>query len=203
MLNQGIGIKAAIQALLAFSSTAFSAPRASASRRRRCERHGAVLLHDGVHGHHRHDSHGCHGGTLVVEELLSSMVCGSPSPTAFTQIGYGEEVGSHKWGSIGNSGTERSTSLAPAWCMPWVELLPWRAPLSLARASASISMAKPQAIPGHSLPMAMIGCFILAFGWFGFNPGSTLSGTDLRISSRRRQHDVGQRDRCSGRDVLS
>ena len=41
---------------------------------------------------------------------------------------------------------------------------------------------KPQAIPGHSLPMALIGTFILAFGWFGFNPGSTLSGTDLRIA---------------------
>jgi Amt family ammonium transporter len=40
---------------------------------------------------------------------------------------------------------------------------------------------KPQAIPGHSLPMALIGTFILAFGWFGFNPGSTLAGTDLRI----------------------
>jgi Amt family ammonium transporter len=41
---------------------------------------------------------------------------------------------------------------------------------------------KPQAIPGHHVPMVVIGTFILAFGWFGFNPGSTLSGTDLRIS---------------------
>ena len=36
-------------------------------------------------------------------------------------------------------------------------------------------------IPAHNIPMAIIGTFILAFGWFGFNPGSTLSGTDLRI----------------------
>jgi Amt family ammonium transporter len=34
----------------------------------------------------------------------------------------------------------------------------------------------------HSIPFAIIGTFILAFGWFGFNPGSTLAGTDLRIS---------------------
>ncbi|NTU50267.1 MAG: ammonium transporter [Desulfobulbaceae bacterium] len=38
------------------------------------------------------------------------------------------------------------------------------------------------AIPGHNIPMAIIGTFILAFGWFGFNPGSTLAGGDLRIS---------------------
>ena len=42
---------------------------------------------------------------------------------------------------------------------------------------------KPRAIPGHNIPLAILGTFILAFGWFGFNPGSTLSGTDLRISA--------------------
>ncbi len=40
---------------------------------------------------------------------------------------------------------------------------------------------KPRAIPGHHIPMAITGCFILAFGWFGFNAGSTLAGGDLRI----------------------
>jgi Amt family ammonium transporter len=38
------------------------------------------------------------------------------------------------------------------------------------------------AIPGHSLPLVVLGTFVLAFGWFGFNAGSTLAGTDLRIS---------------------
>lgn len=37
-------------------------------------------------------------------------------------------------------------------------------------------------IPGHDIPMAILGVLILAFGWFGFNAGSTLSGGDLRIA---------------------
>jgi ammonium transporter, Amt family len=32
---------------------------------------------------------------------------------------------------------------------------------------------KPKAIPGHNIPLATLGVFILWFGWFGFNPGST------------------------------
>ncbi len=37
------------------------------------------------------------------------------------------------------------------------------------------------ALPGHNLPMAISGTLILAFGWFGFNAGSTLAATDPRI----------------------
>ena len=33
---------------------------------------------------------------------------------------------------------------------------------------------KPRAIPGHSIPFAIVGCFILLVGWFGFNAGSQL-----------------------------
>ena len=35
---------------------------------------------------------------------------------------------------------------------------------------------KPKAIPGHNIPLAALGVFILWFGWFGFNPGSTTTG---------------------------
>ena len=33
----------------------------------------------------------------------------------------------------------------------------------------------PNPIPGHDIMWVLCGCFILAFGWFGFNPGSTLA----------------------------
>ena len=44
------------------------------------------------------------------------------------------------------------------------------------------SRGKPRAIPGHNLLLVVLGTFILFFGWFGFNPGSTLAATELRIS---------------------
>jgi Amt family ammonium transporter len=44
------------------------------------------------------------------------------------------------------------------------------------------SNGRPNVIPGHNMPYVVIGAFILFFGWFGFNPGSTLAATDLRIA---------------------
>lgn len=37
---------------------------------------------------------------------------------------------------------------------------------------------KPRAILGHSIPFAILGCFILLVGWYGFNPGSELAADD-------------------------
>ena len=40
----------------------------------------------------------------------------------------------------------------------------------------------PNAIPGHNVVYVVTGTFILLFGWMGFNPGSTLGASDLRIA---------------------
>ena len=41
---------------------------------------------------------------------------------------------------------------------------------------------KARAFPAHNVAFVVVGTFILLFGWMGFNPGSTLGATDLRIS---------------------
>ena len=39
------------------------------------------------------------------------------------------------------------------------------------------------AMPGHNVPFTVIGTLVLAFGWFGFNAGSSLAAQDSRIAA--------------------
>jgi Amt family ammonium transporter len=41
----------------------------------------------------------------------------------------------------------------------------------------------PNTIPGHHIPMALLGTFILLFGWFGFNAASTFAATDVQFAT--------------------
>ncbi len=40
------------------------------------------------------------------------------------------------------------------------------------------AQGRPRAIPGHSIPFAVLGTLILWVGWYGFNPGSELAADD-------------------------
>jgi ammonium transporter, Amt family len=41
----------------------------------------------------------------------------------------------------------------------------------------------PRTLPGHHIPMALLGTFILLFGWFGFNAASTFSAQDVQFAT--------------------
>ncbi len=61
---------------------------------------------------------------------------------------------------------------------------------------------KPRTLAGHNIPMAMLGTFILLFGWFGFNAASTLRSNGRPLRGRCRQHRDSRRPsglwrRCS------
>ena len=60
---------------------------------------------------------------------------------------------------------------------------------------------KPRAFPAHNLAFVVIGTFILLFGWMGFNPGSTLGASDLRISVIAVNTNLARRRGFRDRDV--
>ena len=61
---------------------------------------------------------------------------------------------------------------------------------------------KPQAIPGHNIPMALLGVIILMFGWFGFNGGVDARGHRHPVRSRHREHDDRGRVRHASSSML-
>ena len=65
--------------------------------------------------------------------------------------------------------------------MPSEASVPWRWQSFSARVWGVGGMASRR-VPAHNIVFVVTGTFILLFGWMGFNPGSTLAATDLRIS---------------------
>ena len=63
----------------------------------RRQRDGPVLLHDGVLGHHGHDSHRRHGRTLGVEELLPLRTLGRLALLHLCQLGLGRRLAGPSW----------------------------------------------------------------------------------------------------------
>ena len=145
---------------------------------------GVLPLHGRVHGHHRHDPDRGHGRAVEVEGVrrlgpvlrrdllpavrrldLGRRLAGQARQQHATLgFGYVDFAGSGVVHAMGGA-----AALAGASCS--------------GPASASTARtASPDTLPGHHIPMAMLGTFILLFGWFGFNAASTLAATDIQFA---------------------
>ena len=62
---------------------------------------------------------------------------------------------------------------------------------------------KARGIPGHSMPLASIGAFLLWFGWFGFNGGSVLSANPNAVSHVFVTTSIGSATGTFGAMILS
>ena len=131
-----------------------------------------------------HDPHRRDGRAVEVGQLRRSGACSAaPSTTRCSPRGRGAAAGSPRRGTRWASAPATSTSPAAAWCTPWAA-----SPPSPGRSCSGPRIGKfgadgkPRALPGHHIPMAMLGTFILLFGWFGFNAASTFAATDVQFA---------------------
>src|SRR5882762_6992136 len=92
--------------------------------------------------------------------------------TPCSATGPGAAVGSRTWALTSTLVTAIVLSLAAALCTALA------VPMIVGpRIGKYTRSGTPNAMPGHDIVIVLTGCFILAFGWFGFNPGSTLGAS--------------------------
>ena len=126
------------------------------------------------------------------------------SSTRSSAAGCGAAAGCRSWGPPWAWVTATWTSPDRPSCMRSADSARWRWRSFSARASASTARTASRApFPAHNMVFVVTGTFILLFGWMGFNPGSTLGATDLRISVDRGQHQSGRGRRFGDRDARS
>ena len=159
--------------------------RSSDMRCRRWRRRRRVLpLHGRLHGHHGHDSR---PGPWPSGGSGRTSCCGAssaaPSTTRSSAHGRGAAAG---W---------PSSATAPSLGFGYVDFAGSGVVHTMGGAAALAGAivlgprigkfgkdGKANALPGHHIPMAMLGTFILLFGWFGFNAASTLAATDVQFA---------------------
>ncbi len=159
---------------------------AGARAQRRLRRRGVRVLHvpAGLHGHGGDDRHGrpWPNAGSGARSSSSRSSCRSSSIRC-SGCGRGAEAGWPRSGRTWIWATGTSTSPVPAWSMRSVGCVRLAGAMVLGpRIGRYNADGSANPMPGHNIPFAMAGAFILVFGWFGFNPGSTFAATDLRIS---------------------
>lgn len=128
------------------------------------------LYLNGLHGYHGHDIYRSNGRTLEVLFLCHLWYCCRCHHLPyFLETGYGARLGCLNWKHV------RTRSWSCRLCRFFSVHMTGVAGSGGCGINRSPRVGKynkdgsPNAIPGHNIPMAIVGCFILAFGWFGFN----------------------------------
>ena len=152
-------------------------------RRLRRECFWSLPLLDGLHGYRGDDSHRRDGGALEVGLLRRvCIVHVDVRLPDLWKLGLGWWLAfttrQRIWLGPWTCRFRRFVGRASGW---WRCGVCWRKDLG-PRIGKYEPDGRVNTIPGHDMPMAILGVLILAFGWFGFNAGSTLSGGDLRIA---------------------
>ena len=125
------------------------------------------------------------------------------STTRSSAGGPGAAAGSASSATTSSSASATSTSPAPASSTPWAASPALAGAIILGpRIGKFGADGKPRSLAAHNIPMAMLGTFILLFGWFGFNAASTFAATDVRFTVVAANTAIAAAVRRDHRDVL-
>ena len=144
----------------------------------RRRRNGDLPVPDGIHGHGADHRHRRGRRTLEIRGVLQSPQSSwARSPIRCSQTGHGAAAGCRSWEPTSASATGYADFAGSG----VVHAVGGLTALALAliigpRIGKYNRDGQTQCHAGHDIVIVLTGCFILAFGWFGFNPGQHAGG---------------------------